>query len=97
MQERPVSIPLALKQSAAQALGSPDAQVVLGNIKDEFINNIGGPNQDPTDPNYIKRWRHAQTSADEELRKMLGTEAYNRLSALALLEANSKANPGSGD
>jgi hypothetical protein len=90
---KPISIPLALKESSSQILGKAEYQTVVDTIKDQFIANIGGPNQDPTDPSYIQRWHQAQALADEQLRKYLGGDAYNRLSALSLLEANSKAYP----
>jgi hypothetical protein len=93
-QTRPAEVPLALKESSTAALASSGggAQVVAG-IRDEFVNNIGGPEQNASDPAYINRWRTAQRRADEQLRAQIGKEAFNRLSSAAAQEAYAKAHP----
>jgi hypothetical protein len=45
-------------------------------IQQQFVNAIGGPNQDPQDPGYSARWQTAQSEADDALRAALGNQAY---------------------
>ena len=93
-QTKPATIPLALKESTSQLIppNVANAQVMAG-IRDEFVSNIGGPNQDPADLAYIQRWQIAQNKADAQLRAQLGKIAYNRLSIAAAQEAFAKAHP----
>lgn len=53
--ERPVSIPLALQPVDLGALNVNSDQLrVINNLRRKFQQQIGGPNQDPNDPAYLK-------------------------------------------
>jgi hypothetical protein len=47
-------------------------------VAGQFVEAIGGENQNPNDPAYLERWQEAQPSADEQLRLFLGDEAFNQ-------------------
>src|SRR5262249_31585428 len=48
-------------------------------LRQEFIEEIGGYDQNVSDPEYYRRWGEAQQLLDEEVRTQLGEEAFNRL------------------
>ena len=51
-----------------------DAQAAtINDIRQDFLQQVGGPNQDPNDPAYQQRWLPAQRQADDMLRGMLGS------------------------
>jgi hypothetical protein len=47
-------------------------------LREQFLTKIGGNNQNPNDPQYLKRWREAQPEFDEHLMIMIGSEAFNQ-------------------
>lgn len=46
-------------------------------LRNRFVEEIGGTNQNPKDPAYVKRWIEARHQIDEELQAQLGTDSYN--------------------
>ena len=47
-------------------------------LRQEFVDLVGGPNQDPSDPQYLFRWEYAQRRLDDEFRSFFGEEALNQ-------------------
>jgi hypothetical protein len=71
------SYPLFLQNVNWNALGlDASQQAAIAQVRQQFINNIGGPNQNPNDPAYLPRWQTAENSADDQLRGLLGAQAY---------------------
>jgi hypothetical protein len=71
------SFPLVLQPVDENALQLTDAQKqVLGQLRQQFIDEIGGTNQDPNDPAYLARWQKAQRGIDDTLRGLLGLKFY---------------------
>jgi hypothetical protein len=52
-------------------------------LEQDFIEQIGGPNQNPRDPKYRERWQTAQEISDEMFRQKFGTEAFLRFNTEA--------------
>jgi hypothetical protein len=52
-------------------------QAMVMRLRDQFIAEIGGQNQNPADPSYLKRWLQATPSMDEILRAQIGWAAFN--------------------
>ena len=80
-QHVPVAIPLALF-APTDDLNLNEAQKhLMRDLAQVFYEESGAdqPESDPLDPELFKRWQAAQTKVDEQLRVMMGTEAYNRL------------------
>jgi hypothetical protein len=74
---QPASMPLALQNVDLTAMNLNDVQKqVIENIRQNFLDQIGGTNQDPNDPAYLARWQQAQPEADNRLRGMLGTAFF---------------------
>jgi hypothetical protein len=57
-------------------------------MQQKFIEDVGGPNQNPNDPIYQKKWTKAQHYADEKFRAWFGNEAYVRSQIQAQRDAN---------
>lgn len=57
----------------------PSQQEALNELRKEFIENIGGTNQDPGDAGYGRKWRKAQPESDQLLRGMIGVNAFMQL------------------
>lgn len=51
---------------------TPDQQKVIDQLQQSFLDQIGGANQDPTDPQYRERWEQARPFIDQELKAQLG-------------------------
>jgi hypothetical protein len=70
-------MPLALENvDLAQLNLSEDQTRLITALRENFVNGIGGYNQDPNDPAYRERWQKAQAESDEVLHAMLGNRAY---------------------
>lgn len=71
------SYPLVFQNVNLDALGLSDSQkAAIQQVQQQFVNDVGGSNQDPNDPAYLSRWQKAQTDADAMLRGLLGRDAY---------------------
>lgn len=74
---RAVVLPLVLQQVDLSALGLDENRLqVIRDLRQGFVDDIGGPNQDPADPAYRRRWLKAQAESDELLRGFIGWQAY---------------------
>jgi hypothetical protein len=73
--ERPVSMPLVFQSADLQALGANADQVqAISNLRASFVQQIGGTEQDPNDPAYLRRWQAAQRNTDEWMGLLLGRD-----------------------
>ena len=73
-QERPAEMPLVFQDVDPSAMHLTDSQAeIINEIRQDFLQQVGGLNQDPGDPAYRKRWLPAEREADDMLRGMLGS------------------------
>ena len=80
----PYLCPLVLRDVDLNALGlSEDQKQAVAWIKQEFVESIGGSNQDPSTPAYHARWIRAERMANDELRGWLGTQGMIEYSMAA--------------
>ena len=94
---KPVTLPMVLRDTLGTApVLSADELNQAAAIRDQFVNDIGGPNQDPADPAYRSRWNRAQSLADDILRAKIGWEAFNKLQMIAAQEDFARAHGQSG-
>ncbi len=71
------SYPLVFQKVNLDALGlTADQKTAIQQVQQQFINDIGGPNQNPDDPAYLANWQTAQSNADDALRNLLGFDGY---------------------
>ena len=74
-----VPIPLVFQPLDPDTLKLNDQQkVLLERLRQTFVQEIGGANQNPTDPQYLERWEQAQMAADSQLKTVFGKEIYSR-------------------
>jgi hypothetical protein len=59
----------ALQLSTAQVQG-------ISELRDRFIAELGGLNQDPNDPGYRERWLKIQPEMDKQLQGLIGLLSY---------------------
>lgn len=72
-----VSYPLVYQPVDSVAVNLTESQAqVVNNLRQEFVNNIGGTNQNPDDPAYLQRFLQAQGQSDAMLEAYIGYNAY---------------------
>jgi hypothetical protein len=73
-----ISVPLVLQEVDLASLNlDEDRMKLISRLREGFVEEIGGYNQDPNDPEYRKRWQKAQAKSDELFRGMIGIQAYH--------------------
>ena len=74
-----LSYPLVFKNVDLDALGLDEEQkAAVVTMQQQFIEAIGGANQDTSDPAYLARWQVAQPEMDDTMRGMLGAEIFQK-------------------
>jgi hypothetical protein len=70
-------LPPAVLVPADPAKQFTDRQVAeWEKLQDDFVEAVGGPNQNPADPAYRARWISAQLANDQAFRAKFGTQAF---------------------
>jgi hypothetical protein len=89
------SLPLVLQavDPSVLKLNAQQAQVV-NDLGQKFIEEVGGPNQDPNDPAYGQRWQTSQPQADLDLRGMIGIRAWEAYQTAAWANAQDQTSSG---
>jgi hypothetical protein len=76
--EIPAQMPLVLQPVDLKTLELTPVQAKAADqVQQKFVQEIGGLQQNPSDPAYFQRWQDAQVVADEELRAALGDDKFN--------------------
>ena len=72
-----VSLPMVFQDVDLAAMNLDQNQIqVINDLRQSFMDNIGGPDQNPDDPAYLARWQQAQPETDALLRVYLGTSIF---------------------
>jgi hypothetical protein len=72
-----VPIPLAfVPLPPGVAADNPRLAAAVQALQQNFVDAMGGPNQDPNDPAYYQRWITAQQNNDELYHLQIGDQAY---------------------
>jgi hypothetical protein len=75
----PLPLPLVMQNVDLSALNlSADQKQVIAGLRQDFLKQIGGANQDPNDLTYQACWQKAQPEADNMLEAMLGNDIYTK-------------------
>lgn len=78
--------PVVLKAMDYEGLGLPPLQpAVAQKLQEQFVQEVGGLNQNPEDAAYRQRWLTATQHANDLLRAQIGWEAFNAYSRAAML------------
>jgi len=89
---KPVSVPLAFQSVDLSALNlNEDQRRLIASLRQDFLQQIGGANQDPNDPAYLARWQKAQPEMDNILKSMIGTSAFQNYQLQAANNAHVEA------
>jgi hypothetical protein len=76
-QERPAVLPLVFQEIDLGQLNlNPDQLQAIDDLRQRFLDEIGGLHQDPKDPAYGERWKRSQPQIDDDLRGMIGVAAF---------------------
>lgn len=83
-EDLPPAMPLVLQDIDLTPLGlNDDQKQAVADLRQNFLAEIGGANQDPDDPAYLARWQKAQPEVDGLLQAMLGGKIYTEYQMLA--------------
>jgi hypothetical protein len=83
--------PLAFyMQAGPRAELAPEQKNALQSLIKSFTDQVGGSNQNPTDPAYLTRWQDAQPISDGIFRAQFGYAAYGELVHQREMQAASK-------
>lgn len=75
--ERPAVLPLVFQEIDLSQLNlNPDQLQAIEDLRQRFLDEIGGLNQDTHDPGYRERWNSSQPVIDSDLRGMIGFAAF---------------------
>jgi hypothetical protein len=75
--ERPAVLPLVFQEIDLSQLNLNSAQLqAIEDLRQRFLDEIGGLNQDTHDPGYRERWNKSQPDIDSDLRGMIGFAAF---------------------
>ena len=82
-EDLPPAMPLVLQDTDLTPLGlNDDQKQTVADLRQNFLAEIGGTNQNPDDPAYLARWQKAQPEADQMLQAMLGGKIYTEYQML---------------
>jgi len=77
LQERPVTMPLVFQEVDLSQLNlNSDQLQAINDLRQRFLEEIGGLEQNPSDPSYCERWLKSQPQIDDDLRGMIGLTAF---------------------
>jgi hypothetical protein len=86
--ERPAVLPLVFQEVDLAQLNLNPAQLqAIEDLRQRFLDQIGGLHQDPNDPGYLERWNKGQPELDNDLRGMIGFAAFQNYQIEALTVA----------
>jgi hypothetical protein len=81
------ALPLVLVQPDSGTHLSDSQLADLETLRAQFAEAVGGPNQDPSDPQYLERWKAARTEFDARVKAWLGSSVYIALERAASAES----------
>jgi hypothetical protein len=90
-----ISLPLVFHEVDPSVVNlNPQQTQALNDLRQKFIQDVGGLNQDPNDPTYSERWQASQPQADLDLCGMLGINAFQSYQIAAWAKAHDQTLPG---
>ena len=90
-----IPVPLVLQPIDPSVVRlNPEQAQAVDNLRQKFIDDVGGPNQDPNDPAYGQRWQTSQPQADLDLRGMIGIRAWEAYQISAWAKSNEQTPSG---
>src|SRR5208282_5509410 len=70
------AMPLVFQAQALASLDLGEAQrEELDELRQQFIQEVGGAGQNPTDSSYLERWQKARAKSDKSIAEVIGQQA----------------------
>jgi len=88
---RPLTVPMVLLTPDSSLNLTAEQKEDWSVLSKDFVDAIGGPNQNRNDPEYIIRWKKAQELLDNRARAIFGDEAYSRYQTWAVQQLEMSA------
>jgi len=89
-----IAMPLVFENVDPVVLNLNGPQIAaIENLRQQFVDSIGGSDQNPNDPTYRDRWLKAQPEADGLLWWTLGSSGYQRYQMEAYAKRQSSGLP----
>jgi hypothetical protein len=77
-------LPLVFQNVDLAQLNLNDQQIqAITDLRKQFVDQIGGPNQNPNDPNYLQQWQLTQPESDDILKGYLGIDKFMQYQIMA--------------
>ena len=84
LSERPPAMPLVFQEIDLSELNLNNDQLqAIADLRERFLDEIGGLEQDPHDQAYWERWQKSQPGIDDDLRGMIGVAAFQNYQVAA--------------
>ena len=72
-----VPIPLAFRPLPPEAAAAnPELTPAVQDLQQDFVQAMGGPNQDPNSPEYLQRWIAAANRLDDQYHVLVGDSIF---------------------
>jgi hypothetical protein len=87
--DQPIVMPLVFRNVDLDQLSlNPEQLQAVDDLRQRFVEEIGGLQQDLSDPTYAERWQRSQPELDNDLRGIIGIAAFEnyQVAAAALAE-----------
>ncbi len=72
----PAALPVVFQEPSPELAANPQAADTVAQLRQKFVDAIGGPDQNPRDPAYLQRWVTAQKMIDDKFRVTFGAQAF---------------------
>ncbi|MDD5200586.1 MAG: hypothetical protein PHC88_12395 [Terrimicrobiaceae bacterium] len=70
------AIPVAFQESAASGKLSDAQKAQVDTLQQQFVNDIGGANRNPSNSDFPSAWQMAQEKNDQRYKILFGNEAF---------------------
>jgi hypothetical protein len=77
-----VQDPVVLMDTTNQPFTADQLQQI-DELRQQFVQSVGGANQNPNDPAYYRQWELAREAADDRFRVLFGDQAFLSMNAQA--------------
>jgi hypothetical protein len=95
LRQPPIAMPLVFQEVDLSELNLGVGQRrAINDLRDRFIEELGGADQDPNDPAYRERWQKLQPEIDQDLQGMIGVAAWQDYQLAVRAKAEEQTPPG---
>ncbi len=70
------AVPVAFVAPDSAEPAAENKERLVEKLQDDFVEAIGGPDQNPADPAYLDRWKQARVDSDAQFKALFGWQAF---------------------